>query len=231
MRASNESVDVSGESGVLRIDISGSPDVINLDTILLTFDVEDDVIALLAPDNTCTGSDWICNYAVSWSALGGGQYDLKLVRKSSARSLILSNSPILNIPFKTYLSDKRISDVKLGALRVSRSTASSIDGSVTIGEACGDSVIVDALKLEVAGIKRLVVAEGRLNFGFASAHAQRLQIRLHDLTGITRFETAKEVSPGVNQIEMLCPDLISGAYRLVVVDETATYSRSVNVVR
>ncbi len=230
--ASDESVSLSGEFGVLSLDVSGSPDVINLDTVRFVLAVDDDVAALTAPSNTCANSDWICNYNVQWSELARGSYALELTRVSSLRSLEFSTSPTLSIPFRTFMSGKLRTDVRISDLKASRSLTSMEQGSIVIGQSCGDSIIVAALVDQVAGIRALQTnGNGTIQLEYFSAVDDQITLMLVNLIGLTCIQSSISVTGGLNSAILPIHDLVSGSYRFVLSSQTGIYSRAINIVR
>jgi hypothetical protein len=222
----------AGDAGELTLGIEGTPDVMNLDTLSFSLTLDDDVAKLLRPSTSCADADWFCNYSLDWSTPGSGRYDIRLERKTTERSLELSPSPRLRIPFKTYLSGKLQTAVAVTNVFASRATVTSQAGSIAIGESCGDSIIVDRLsKAATTRIERAEVGpNSELLLGFSSVSDQEVTITLVDLKGLRCFETSRAVEQGKNLLRMKLPDLPSGAYQLVITSETGTHRRAVHIV-
>jgi hypothetical protein len=229
---SEEQIATSGESGVLTIDISGSPDVSNLDTIQFSITLDDDVAILQVPSTTCAGADWVCNYSLNWFEAGKGKYDVQLLRKSKLQSLKLIDKPQLSIPFRTFLSGKLRTDVSVADIVASRSNAVSTPGGITIGQGCGDSIIVNTLSNERASkIVEVSTDHDQLRIGLEASINEHVSIKLIDLRGIARYEIDRDLSIGYNTILIPSGALSSGAYRIILSSETATHTRSVNILR
>lgn len=230
--ASSETVALSGESGELTFAIGGTPDIQNLDTLSFSIEVDDDLITLGTPGTDCSDAEWICNYALTWSKPSRGRYEVDLVRKSQAVSLEFSNAPEIRVPFTSFMSGSRHSDVKLLDAFASRAIATTTNGSVDIGAACGDSAIRASLSQELTGIReQRTLADGSLSINFVSATEEVIRFRIVDMLGQEHHETSLHVVPGQNKLRVPTADMATGAYRVVISSKNGIYSRTVNIVR
>ncbi|HET6513457.1 MAG TPA: hypothetical protein VFH43_14795, partial [Candidatus Kapabacteria bacterium] len=233
VEVSNESVPLSGDRGMLKLTLSGTPIVTNADTIKFDITLDEDVATLEVPTSDCSNSPWLCNYDLVWANVSDG-YSITLARKSATRSLTLASQPTIEIPFTTYFADEPMTSVQITKTYGSRSSVTSTSGSITVGEACGEPFVRSLLRGE--SIARIIAVnydpvEDIIELELGSQVGSTAVVQVVDINGVVKAERSAEMIAGSTKLSISATGLGSGHYHAVLRTESSSLTRAFTLVR
>lgn len=232
VRASNESVAWSGESGTLEVTFTGTPNPLNVDRIQFTLQVNTDNVRLGTPVIAgCTGADDLCNYTVTSTDRGDGKYDVELVRKSDARSLEFTSR--VEIPFTTYLAPTTTTPVYIvSPTAFPLTTATYADGRIAVGNTCGDSLVRLVLNNQLDRIERIEIdAASVLMVDLNREITGAVDVQVLDLRGSVIATVHHDYRTPTRELRAVLEPLASGTYIVSVRTSTLNASRLLQITR
>jgi hypothetical protein len=230
----SSTVKAFGDTGSVVVRFRAKPAPLNLDSLIVILDYDSDLIDFITGRIELPNGSPLSSYAMSASPQPGGKFELKFTRGPESLPVTIdSANTYIVLPLRTYLARNRVSLISVDSYVASfGSLLSSNQGSLSVTDGCGDSLIRaylnDKNSLRITGISMKDASQLRINYN--SLSDANAKIVITDILGRVVYSEDVEFRSGSNSYT-LQRTIAAGSYILSIQSQSALCTKAFAIIR